>query len=270
MLGIGNAFTSLHHQTSFLVRADRTYLIDGPQGLLRLLRKREIPKEQIDDVIVTHAHGDHVAGLESLLLWKRSYERKRVRLHTSAAVFEELEKGFFYPFSKGFSPDLHEIVAKSFEDYVVFNELSEMGSNELEPGLTAEIRHNWHSTPTLGLKVSDGEGTIAISGDTCYRPALLQELHALGLLSEPRLQKLAGDWLWNADVIYHEADHNPTGPHTYLGDLLQLPDEVRTKLRLVHLPDDFQTDKLATAREGEKLGISRSKGVQIVYPPEKQ
>jgi len=72
VLGIGNAFTAIRYQTSFLIRASRTYLIDGPQGLFRLLQKRGIPRESIDDVIITHVHGDHVSGLETLLLWKNS------------------------------------------------------------------------------------------------------------------------------------------------------------------------------------------------------
>ena len=266
VLGIGNAFTSRYHQTSFLIRANRNYLVNGPQGLLRLLRERMISREEIDDVIVTHAHGDHVAGLETLLLWKRSYEKKRVRLYTSAAVFNELEKGFFYPFSKGFSSDLQEIVTKSFEDYVDFQELCEGRQNELENGLTLDIRHNWHPTPTLGLKFVSREGSIAISGDTCYRPTLLRQLRSRDLLTETRFQQLAGDWLWSADVVYHEADHIPDGPHTYLRDLLELPDVVREKLRLVHVPDDFQTDELSIAREGERIAITRSEGIRLIDP----
>jgi hypothetical protein len=204
--------------------------------------------------------------LETLLLWKRSHEKKQVRLHTSAAVFDELERGFFYSFSKGFSSDLQEIVTKSFEDYVLFQELFEGKQNELEDGLILEIRHNWHPTPTLGLKFASREGSVAISGDTCYRPSLLRQLRSRALLTETRFQQLAGDWLWGADVVYHEVDHDPDGPHTYLGHLLELPGEVQEKLRLVHMPDDFQTDKLPMAREGERIAINRSDGIRIIDP----
>jgi ribonuclease BN (tRNA processing enzyme) len=257
VLGIGNAFTALNHQTSFVIRANRTYLVDGPQGLFRLLHKRGISRSAIDDVIITHIHGDHVSGLETLLVWKKSFEKKKVRLHTSSAVFEELNRCFFSSFSRGFNPDLKEIVSKQFEDYVDFVELRENERNPLESEVFLEIRHNWHPTPTLGLKVSSRGRTISISGDTCYRPLLLQELRSLGILTERRFEHLAGDWLWDADMIYHEADGSPNGPHTFEGDLLLLPLEIRRKIRLVHVPDEFKAKGLPIAKEGERLKVTR-------------
>ena len=256
ILGIGNAFSAVHYQTSFLIRAERTYLVDGPQALFRLLLERGVPRSTIDDVIVTHIHGDHVSGLETLLLWKRYFENKKVRLHTSEAVYAKLQSCFFTSFSQGFSRNLREIESRRFEDYIEFQELHDDRRNELEGDLAVEIRHNWHPTPTLGLKVSSRNRTVAISGDTCYRPTLLKELHSLGLLSDSRYRKLSGDWLWEADVIYHEADANPDGPHTFEGDLLALPHETRRKIRLVHIPDDFKAQGLPVAIEGEKLIIS--------------
>lgn len=258
VLGIGNAFTSFHYQTSFFLRSRRTYLIDGPQGLFRLLRSRGIDRKEINDVIVTHAHGDHVSGLETLLLWKRYSEGKKVRLHTSRAVFEELRKGFFYAFSKGFSTDQRKIIPKRFGDYVEFNELSEHRINLLEKGLEIEVRHNWHPTATLGLKISTLGRVVAISGDTCYRPALLQELRSTEVLTEARYKQLTGNWLWEADVIYHEADDKADGPHTYVGDLLSLPQETRRRIRLVHIPDEFQTEGIPIAEEGERLLVTEN------------
>lgn len=262
VLGIGNAFTALHYQTSFIIRADQTYLIDGPQALFRLLHSRGISRSEIDNVIVTHVHGDHVSGLETLLLWKKYFEGKKIRLHTSMGVFEELNRCFFSSFSRGFDRGLKKIVSKRFEDYIDFVELRESQQNKLEGDLRLEIRHNWHPTPTLGLKVSARGRTIAISGDTCYRPTLLQELKSLGLLSEKRFENLAGGWLWNADLIYHEADGSPDGPHTFEGDLLRLPSQILAKIRLVHVPDDFEPVGLPVAKEGEKL-LVRTDGSMV-------
>jgi len=264
VLGIGNAFTSIHYQTSFLLRAGRTYLIDGPQGLFQLLHARGIAKEEINDVIVTHIHGDHVAGLETLFVWKRHFEKKRVRIHTSKSVFGELKSRFFPSFSEGFGPDHREIRTKQFEDYIEFFELQEDRVNELEKGLTIEIRHNWHPVSTLGLKIAYRGRKIAVSGDTCYRPVLLQELHAAGVLSDERYYRLTGDWLWDADVIYHEADDTPDGPHTYLGDLLKLPSQTQKRIRLVHIPDELVSARIPVARQGERF-LVRATG-ELVGP----
>jgi ribonuclease BN (tRNA processing enzyme) len=266
VLGVGNAFTALHYQTSFLVKRNRNYLIDGPQCLFRLLRERAIPRESIDDVIITHIHGDHVSGLETLLLWKKYFEAKKVRLHTSRLVYQALEEHFFSSFSRGFSSDFKSIVSKQFGDYVEFLELTEDRAIELEPGLALEIRHNWHPTPTLGLRFTCRGRSISISGDTCYRPALLKELFDSGILREARYHQLRGDWLWNADVIYHEVDGDPDGSHTFVGDLLALPAETLKKIRLVHIPDEFETRELPIAEEGERILINSEGRISLEAP----
>jgi ribonuclease BN (tRNA processing enzyme) len=252
VLGIGNAFTAENYNTSFLLQDERRLLIDTPQGLFRLLHQRKIPLESIDGVIVTHVHGDHVSGLETLLLWKRHHEGKRILLYTSQPVYETLQDCFFPSFSKGFDRSLKQIVSGSFDEYVDFIPLGEEASNMISNSTRLSIRHNWHPTPTLGLKLETDFGNIGISGDTCYRPTLLKQLHEEGILADGQYEKLTGDWLWGCDIIYHEADRNG-GPHTSETDLLALPPSVQEKIRLIHIPDGFERRTLPIAKEGEKV-----------------
>jgi hypothetical protein len=142
---------------------------------------------------------------------------------------------------------------RPFDSYVEFYELKEEVVNPIFSGPGVEIRHNWHPTPTLGLKIQMDQFSIGISGDTCYRPDLLKRLHESGLLSTRRYEKLTNDWLWSADVVYHEADKSRTGPHTSEYDLLQLPESIRQRIRLVHVPDGVLDWDLELAQEGEKL-----------------
>lgn len=266
VLGIGNAFTSRYYNTSFLVRSQRPYLIDGPQALLRLFRERGIDPASIHDIIITHVHGDHTSGFETLILWKKYVQRSRPTLYTSAKVYAELRDKFFLSFSQTFSRDLQEIVPARFDDYVDFVELREEGRTRLDEGLEVEIRHNWHPTPTLGVKLWGPPGSIGISGDTCYRPELLEALRKKGTLDEARFQKLAGNWLWQADLVYHEVErHGPTS-HTLEKDLLALPEAVQKKIRLVHISDDFAEAQLPVAREGETVTFTAPGQVNIRLP----
>ncbi|MGH9340022.1 MAG: MBL fold metallo-hydrolase [Acidobacteriota bacterium] len=251
VLGVGDAFTSRYYNTSFLLRSRRLFLIDGPHALFRLLRERRIERESINDVIVTHVHGDHTSGLETLILWKKHVEKRRLVVHTSKAVFRELRDRFFVAFQHGFTPDFKEIVSSKFEDYVQFSELKTSGRNPLDDDVSIEVRHNWHPTPTLGLMIVGPGGSVGISGDTCYRPSLLRELFEKGELEPERYDKLAGDWLWSADVIYHEAARQAPTPHTLESDLLELPEAVRSKIRLIHYSDNFTQGPLPLAQEGE-------------------
>jgi ribonuclease BN (tRNA processing enzyme) len=263
VLGVGNAFTAMFYNTSFLVRSQRLYLIDCPQSLFRLLRERGVPLPEVNHVIVTHIHGDHTAGLETLLLWKKYAERRRVAIFTSSLVWRELRERFFPRFSTTFAPGYARLVETRFEDYAEFRELREETVNWLDEELRLEIRHNWHPTPTLGLKLQSPWGSVGISGDTCYRPSLLRKLVEEGKLDSERYRRLAGDWLWEADLIYHEADRHEPSPHTLEKDLLGLPSEIVRKIRLIHYPDDFAEGPVPLAREGEKARFSERGGISL-------
>ncbi|MBI4456451.1 MAG: MBL fold metallo-hydrolase [Acidobacteria bacterium] len=253
VLGIGDAFTSLYYNTSFLIRSNRLYLVDAPQALFRLLRERNIDPGAVNDVIITHIHGDHTSGLETLILWKKYVQKRRLTLYASQSVYRQLCKKFFPRFAETFSPHLQKIIVLKFEDYVDYFKLRSNGVTRLDHNLWIEIRENWHPTPTLGLKVSGPLKTIGISGDTCYRPSLLKRLRENGTLSEMRYEKLAGNWLWSADVIYHDAARAEPTSHTLEKDLLALPEGIRKKIRLVHISDDFAEGELKVAREGEMV-----------------
>ena len=266
VLGVGNAFTSRYYNTSFLIESHRLFLVDCPPGLLRLFRERGIKPASIDDVIVTHVHGDHVAGLETLLLWKKYVEKKRIRVWTSSAVHRELRDKFFPSFADTFTSDLQRIVTTGLADYADVRELLPDVENRLDEDLALEYRENWHPTPTLGLKFTSGRGALGISGDTCYRPSLLQSLLEKGLVDRARYDKLAGDWLWRCDLIYHEVERADAGPHTSEKDLLALPADVRRKIRLIHLSDDFVERELPAAREGELAVFEPSGKVSLSFP----
>ncbi len=266
VLGVGNAFTSRYYNTSFLIRSKELVLVDCPQALFRLLRERGVDPGSIDRVIITHIHGDHTSGLETLLLWKRWVARSKLTVWTARPVWEELKERFFPGFSATFTPNLEQIVETRLEDYADFSELKEDEENLVVDGLKVDFRYNWHPTPTLGLKLISPAGVVGISGDTCYRPSLLRRLLKHGAIDAGRYEKLAGDWLWLSDVIYHEVERGNAGAHTSEADLLSLPPDVRRKVRLIHLADDFEDSELALAREGERVSFTADRKTLVSLP----
>ena len=265
VLGCGDAFCGRRYNTSFLLREPDLLLIDGPQALFRLLAERDIDRDSLTQMVLTHVHGDHVSGFETLMLWNRFALKRRLRLITSAAVFEDVKEGFFSRVRKSFSSDLTGFRQRSLEDYIEWVEVSEREPVVLEGGTTIEIRHNWHPVATLGLRLSTEDGSISISGDTCFRPRLLEELLKLGVLDKERHRRLAGDWLWNADVVYHEASRGEQHSlHTLESDLLALPAEIRERLRLVHLADDYRSGSIPLAVEGERVWLKAEELPRII------
>ena len=94
LLGSGNAFLPSGRHHSFLC-IDRHIIVDAPPTALASLRRVGISPSDIDTILITHTHGDHVFGFPFLLL-ERKYisDREGEKTLTVAAntgVKEQLE-----------------------------------------------------------------------------------------------------------------------------------------------------------------------------------
>lgn len=118
-------------------------------------------REQIRDVVLTHAHLDHTAGLPLFLDDLFSSLSKPVRVHAAASVIEALERDIFnwsvYPrfseLNNGIGPVV-EYCPFANGDVITIEDLT------LTP-----IAVN-HKVPSSGFVISSGENNIAITGDT--------------------------------------------------------------------------------------------------------
>jgi ribonuclease BN (tRNA processing enzyme) len=242
ILGIGDAFTSTGFGTSALIESgDRYVLLDCPDLIHRAIREASeiagwsVPLTSVRDVIITHLHGDHTNGLESFgfsWLVKRLKGETDIKptIHTheaaAARIWEKLAPAMDAPIKPGGR-------RSTLEDYYNLHIISPDAPAQIA-GLTVECRHTIHPVPTIGLRINDGEWTLGWSGDTVYDSDHI-------------------DWLADADVIVHEANVGPA--HTHIELLNQLPDELRNKMRVTHIVDDFDTEAsdIPPLREGEVL-----------------
>ncbi|MEO1128748.1 MAG: MBL fold metallo-hydrolase [Planctomycetota bacterium] len=225
-LGVGDAFTTRSFGTSAIVEGPEGYLlIDCPDLIHRAILEATsavgwtIDSSDIDDIVLTHLHGDHCNGLESFA-FKRVVQRLRgeastlPRLHTHRAaadrVWERLAPAMDAPLNPG-DP------ASTLDDYFELHRI-EHGVPTTIAGLTIETRPTIHPIPTIGLRISDGTRTLGWSGDTAFDEAHL-------------------DWLSSADVIVHEANLGPA--HTHIDLLNALPAQLRAKMRITHIYDEY-------------------------------
>ena len=244
ILGVGDAFTRLHFGSSALIRAPRgLVLIDCPDPIHRVLHEAiskarwGVEAVDVDDVIITHLHGDHSNGLESLSFARTIRRRSdptlnRIRLHCSRPVAQRVWQKLAPAMDGSLFPDR----VATLDDYFELRVLEDDDGASDVAGLSVRTRFTKHPIPTTGLLISDGRATLGWSSDTPF-----EQSHV--------------DWLSAADVIVHESNLGPA--HTPIEQLNALPDALRARMRLIHLPDDFdraRTD-IAILNEGDLLEL---------------
>lgn len=121
----------------------------------------DVQKENIRDVILTHAHIDHIAGLPLFIDDLFASILKPVEVYATEEVINVLRDNIF-----------------NWNVYPDFSELENENGAILrycpfEPGQEFQIKHLTvkaiavnHKVPAFGFVISDGKTTVAISGDS--------------------------------------------------------------------------------------------------------
>lgn len=233
VLGVGDTFSEKHHTHALLLEHDGFHLaIDCPDSYRRVLAKAGTGLDlfQIDDVLVTHVHGDHMNGLEGVGFFKHFGQKKRLVLHTIAAVKENLwEKRL--ELSMGQLWNGTEFRSLGFEDYFDWRAVD--GTTQVGP-FRITTRLTKHHVPTSALFVECEGASIGISSDTAFDPSLIE-------------------FLARADLIIHETNYGPA--HTAYADLLTCDPAVKKKMRVIHYPDEFVATEIAPVSEGEVIHL---------------
>jgi ribonuclease BN (tRNA processing enzyme) len=233
--GSGDAFSAQHYGSSAVALAPAGHvLIDCPDPIHRAIREASlasgvrIDAASILDVIITHLHGDHVNGLEAFgfthwLLRRKDPYRPRPRVHAAAPVMDQLWQRL--------APAMDQLGTVGLEEYFDPKVLVP-GDSATICGMRVDCRITTHMIPTIGLRLHAGTSSIGWSGDTGFEQAHI-------------------DWLSSCGTIVHETSPPPF--HTPVSDLLALPDEVRSRIRLIHAPDDFDAAScpLPLLKEGD-------------------
>ncbi len=241
VVGVGDAFTALHHNACLLVESGGTrLLVDAPPALARALKDLStkdplapVSLDDVDHVLITHLHGDHCGGLEQLLFWRRFVTHRKATLHAIPAVLEQVWETRLRGGMDTLLDASGRFSTLSLEDYAVVSPLGPGAS--LIGDLAVEWRPTIHHIPTSALRFKAGSSTFGYSADTAFDPTLVE-------------------WLSAADLFFHETN---LGVHTPLASLVSLPEATRARMKLIHYPDfhDVEGSPIPCAREGERIAL---------------
>ena len=239
VLGVGDTFSETHHSTALLLVCDGFHLaVDCPDMYRSVLSAaaekagRPLAISDVDHVLITHVHGDHMNGLEGFAFFKHFAEGKRVKLITSpevrASVWDERLKA-----SMGTLWNGEQFQQLGFDSYFEHLPLDWAAGITIGP-FRIQARRTIHHVPTSALLVEAAGRKLGYSSDTAFDPALI-------------------DFLAPADLIIHETNFGPA--HTPYPALAALPAALRARMRLIHYPDSFDTaaSVIAPLREGDVL-----------------
>ena len=241
VLGVGDSFSERHHSSALLLRAEGfTLAVDCPDMYRRVLRQAgerarlELSLPAVDQVLITHVHGDHMNGLEGVAFYKHFVERKRLSLAASPEVRQAIWDGRLRaPMEQLW--DGQAFRAMSFDDYFDFAPLPWDAPSVAGP-FTIRTYRTRHHVPTSALLIEAGGRKLGYSSDTAFDPGLI-------------------DFLSAAHVIIHETNLGPA--HTAYADLLTLPEAVRARMSLIHYPDIFPTEmsQIPVLHEGQIIRV---------------
>jgi ribonuclease BN (tRNA processing enzyme) len=237
VLGVGDTFSEQHYCSALLLVCDGFHVaIDCPdmyRGVLRTVSKRSgraLQLSEIDNILITHVHGDHINGLEGIAFYKHFVERKRVALIASDEVRTSIWEHRLQA-SMGVLWNGQDFRELTFDSY--FNHVPLAWDEDITVGpFRISARRTIHHVPTSALMIEAEGRKLGYSSDTAFDPSLIEFL-------EP------------AHLIIHETNFGPA--HTPYESLAALPAELRQRMRLIHYPDTFDTSSsvITPLREGD-------------------
>lgn len=194
----GGRVTARQHFTCFVV--DGTVAIDA--GSLAS-GTGNAEKERICDIVLTHAHLDHIAGLPLFIDDLFDKLEKPVRVHATGDVIEILENDVFnwrvYP---RFS-ELENRFGAVLEYVKVTPERPfRIGDIDFE---AVEVNHK---VPTVGYLVTKGESTVAITGDTAEMGRFWEKLNSLPAIGAVLIECAFPDRLADLARVSHHLTPN--------------------------------------------------------------
>jgi len=221
VIGSGHGFDPTADTSGFVLWVNhRGIIVDPPVDSTEWLSARQVPRQHVNALILTHCHADHDAGT-----LKKLFQEQNIPIYTSNTIME----GFVRKASAITGLNEHRI--RSLIDHHPVT----MGAPVRINGAEFRFHYTLHSVPSISFEVYFLGKSFVYSGDTLNDPAAIDKLDAAGVFPPGRRDALL-NFPWHHSLIFHEAGVPPL--HTPVERLVKLPDDVKKRLFLLHVGKD--------------------------------
>jgi cAMP phosphodiesterase len=139
-------------------------------GSLAMAATDEI-RRQLRDIVLTHAHLDHIAGLPLYVDDLFASLDKPITVHALPDVINVLERDVF---NWSVFPRFSELNTPA-GPAIRYNAV-EFGDQFIISSLSFRLFRGDHKVPSAGVVVTDGQSTVAVTGDTASLAGLQDEV----------------------------------------------------------------------------------------------
>lgn len=245
-VGVGSAFSRKSYQSNILiVKGDTHLLVDCGTHASRALGELGLSVINIENVLITHSHADHIGGLEELMLMNRYVKRSKPTI----LINEKYERVLWSQSLRGGCEmnERHSGKGLSFSDYweqvrpkkerrfgreTEHYEIGELSIRTFRTRHYPEQAKHWKDAMYSSGLVIDGR--VFISGDTQFDPDLLESYAAQ----------------WPIEQYYHDVQFFTGGIHAGLEELKELPPAIKAKTLLYHYSDNYEQKRPEVAQAG--------------------
>jgi len=228
ILGCGEAFDERLPNTSILLRAGATWLLDCGYSVPPQIWRAVPGADAIDILYLSHPHADHYFGLPALLgrMWEDGRTRplailgQRVVLEQARQLVELGYRG----------------LAARFAYPIEWRDISAGKALELA-GATVHFAPTTHSAPNLAIRIEQADLAFCYSGDGMFTGA-------------------SAELCRSANLVVHEAyAFEPLPIHTDIPRLIEMAAGQRAqRLALVHVQRSLRRDPDRIARALAETG----------------
>ena len=229
-LGSGGAFTDFrqnYHNNALIETGEGPVLLDCGFTACQSMRELKIHPGSLSAVLFTHLHADHASPEQ--LIWERYYsgaqgfpEFKSTRLVAPGELLGPM-KTALESYIGIYSDPTGTVCNNGVDALVEFERTREVniGGVRFEFFRVPHVYGNNIDKAAFGVRITEGDKVVMWSGDTTFSPDWIRRA-----ADDPRVTH-----------IFHECTFFPYfrgTVHTHWDELLTLPDDVRSKITLMH------------------------------------